>query len=102
VDERGHWHVLFHAESPSGKPWARSGGHACSPDGRDWTYTGTAFNTSVAWADGATTTFKRRERPHLIFADAARPHTPTHLTSAVGWGATDRNFTLVQPIAGSA
>jgi hypothetical protein len=29
-DERGHWHVLFHAESPSGAPWPRSGGHAFS------------------------------------------------------------------------
>ena len=29
-DERGNWHVLFHAESSSGAPWARSGGHAYS------------------------------------------------------------------------
>ena len=56
----------------------------------------------MAWAYGTATTFEQRERPHLIFADAARPHTPTHLTSGVGWGATDRSFTLVQPIAGSA
>ena len=33
-DERGGWHVLFHAESSSGAPWPRSGGHAfsCAPD----------------------------------------------------------------------
>ena len=38
-DARGNWHVLFHAESPSGAPWARSGGHAFSRkgDGRHWT-----------------------------------------------------------------
>ena len=69
-DTRGNWHVLFHAESPSGAPWARSGGHAFSRkgDGRHWTCktsqdsvprfaqlkriafsdTGTAFTTGTA------------------------------------------------------
>lgn len=101
-DHRGNWHVLFHAESPSGKPWMRSGGHACSIDGRRWTYTGTAFNTTVHWTDGTSTVLKRRERPHVIMADATRPHTPTHLSSGVEWGPNDQCFTLIQPIAQEA
>eukprot|EP01043_Picozoa_sp_COSAG02_P009956 COSAG02_NODE_343_length_24147_cov_30.662051_19_plen_165_part_00 len=141
-DERGGWHVLFHAESPSGAPWPRAGGHAfsCAPDpclkqltqpiecpmiepsnvfahlamdltqqhcnsmmrrhdGRHWTYTGTAFNTTVQFSDGSTEVFKRRERPHVIFADPNRATTPTHLSTGVVYGPADACFTLIQPIA---
>lgn len=60
VDGRGNWHVLFHAESPTGAPWARSGGHAFSRDGRRWTYTGTAFDTTVVRsADGTRQLYRR-------------------------------------------
>ena len=98
IDANGHWHVLFHAESPNAAPWPRSGGHACSLDGRHWVYTGTAYNTSVRFADGSVTTYVRRERPHLIFADSMRPSTPTHLSTGVQYGDRDATFTLVQPI----
>ena len=97
-DKRGNWHALFHAESPSGAPWGRSGGHGCSKDGIHWTYTGTAFTTTANFTDGSSVVFSRRERPHLVFSDSSTPHTPTHLTSGVQWGTHDQTFTLIQPI----
>ena len=64
-----------------------------------WTYTGTAFGTTVRFADGTDHIYRRRERPHLVFADAAHPRAPTHLSSGVVYGGTDASFTLLQPIA---
>ena len=100
IDDNGHWHALFHAESASGQPWSRSGGHAFSQDGgASWTYTGTAYTTNVSFTDGSAVAFGRRERPHLVFADPARAGLPTHLSTGVQHGDGDATYTLVQPIA---
>lgn len=94
-DANGYYHALFHLEKGT-----FSGGHACSMDGVHWKYTGVAYNTTVHFRDGTITTFDRRERPHIIFADSKRPHIPTHLTNGVVYGMSngDASYTLVQPI----
>ena len=53
------------------------------PDGREW-HRGARqpFNGTVRFTDGTARDFATRERPQLVFGDAART-TPVALTSAV-------------------
>ena len=98
IDARGAYHAVFHAIEPTSR---LTGAHACSTDGLRWHYTGIAYNATVHFSDGSATTFSRRERPHVVFANPAHPRTPTHLSTAVQYGGKygDATFTLVQPIA---
>ena len=109
LDLNGRMHALFHAEPGTGEDdgltvttGVRSGAHAWSEDGgHTWTLTGIAFNSTVAFEDGSVTVFSRRERPHLVFGDPGRPHTPTHLSTSVQYGGQygDATYTLIQPLA---
>ena len=72
------FHALFHDMGGC----SNVGCHAFSSDGLSWTLSTTpAYDYSVSFADGATTTFSRRERPQLVFD----PDTgaPTHLINGV-------------------
>jgi hypothetical protein len=98
-DSRGNFHALFHKftdEHPS------CGGHAFSSDGASWTLHNTAaYTTTVTTADGASHSFFRRERPHLLFDQSGT--TPIMLfTSLTQWGDPkhpgDAAFTFGQPI----
>ena len=129
-DESGTLHALFHREGGSapqytaahayscddGVSWTHTGGSSFSKtysrvaSGRaidrpsiatvTQIHTGPAFNTTVRYTDGTSFVFSRRERPHVIMGDSARPHTPTHLSSAVQYGGEygDATMTLIQPI----
>jgi hypothetical protein len=51
-----------------------AGRHAFSRDGVEWVLTEQiAYNGTVAFADGSTTTFSKRERPHLLLDEAGNP-----------------------------
>ena len=106
VDEDGVFHAVFHNQIENDDE-RLSGGHAFSVDGIAWTFTGTSWSNKVAFADGSGAyTFSRRERPHLVFGDAAHPHRITALTTGVQYGAgspvyakgQDACFTLLQPV----
>ena len=107
--EDGIFHALFHQQIEYDDERI-CGGHAWSTDGITWTYGGTAYSNRVHFQDGSSETYRRRERPHLIFGDSAQPFLPTHLVNGVqyqpGWfdgpmkWLGDGTFTLVQPIAG--
>ena len=127
VDKRGNFHTLMHAYrgQPCDYPvcdrvrnktfCSAVGGHAFSRDGRDWDISPVvAYTPTQAWQDGRpSTTFRARERPHLIFG--ADGQTPTHFINGVGdpcpgggGGNTgcpdhggDHTFTLIVPL-GSA
>lgn len=69
-DPRRNWHALFHDMSPD----LPAGRHAFSRDGVEWVLTEQiAYNGTVAFADGSTTTFSKRERPHLLLDEAGNP-----------------------------
>ena len=63
--------------------------------------TGIAFNLSVLYEDGTSTTFVQRERPHVVLDERGDP---SHLVSAVTFSLapTLPTCTIVQPIAGGA
>ena len=69
-----------------------------------WTVSGAAYGNTVQYTDGATYTFSRRERPHLVWAPGKRGVTPVALTNGVEYGAAantpyqDTVFTLSQPL----
>ena len=86
------------------------GGHAFSENGRDWNISPViAYTPTQEWEDGSVTTFRARERPHLIFDSEGNP---THFINGVGdpcpgggGGNTgcpnhggDHTFTLVVPL----
>lgn len=78
------------------------GAHAYSTDGgRSWVDTGVAFNLTVDYEDGTSTTFVQRERPHLILD---RQGEPAYLVSAVTYSLapTLPTCTIVQPIGPQA
>eukprot|EP01084_Bolivina_argentea_P053300 97844_1 len=66
IDCAGNYHALFHNNDPD---WEEEvcGGHAFSENGIDWIYTGVAYNNIIKYNDNSQQSFKRRERPHLIF-----------------------------------
>jgi len=99
VDNRGHWHALYHkmfdpnGTTPIPSPgWA--GGHAFSRDGLNWSDVYRCFNTSVELTNGVSFDLKRRERPKLIFDEH---NVPTHLTNGV-MVENGEIFTLVAPL----
>jgi hypothetical protein len=74
------------------------GAHAYSlDDGHTWVDTGVAFNTTVHYQDGSSTTFVQRERPHVVFSDEGEP---AYLVSAVTYSLQPvlPTCTIVQPI----
>ena len=78
------------------------GSHAYSADGgHTWVDTGVAFDLTVAHADGTSTTFVQRERPHVVLGATGEP---THLVSGVTWSLapTLPTSTIVQPIGGAS
>lgn len=119
IDKRGNFHTLMHAfrGQPCEYPicdreanprfCSAAGGHAYSENGQDWYVSPVMPYSPVAvWEDGTNTTFRARERPHLIF-DPKQPGVPTHLINGVGdpgcGGNTgcpgaDHTFSLVVPL----
>lgn len=96
VDKRGNFHILSH-NGPRGETGAPGdcGRHLFSESGLAGTWrTAPLLNASelggcaypragVAFADGTTRTFYRRERPHLVFAANDTTRRPIALTTAV-------------------
>ena len=94
--------------SPTPMIAAMTRGHqppSFSRDGAAWHMSdAVTYNTTVAYTDGSSTTYHRRERPHLLL-DAQRR--PTHLFNGVTSDADqpgykgfqqDHSFTIVQTI----
>lgn len=99
-DARGRFHAIFHQFAGCVDPGAgipACGSHAFSADGKAWTYGGLAFNRTVAFTDGSSYSFNRRERPHIVFGKDGT--TPLALSSGVTYDAAGHAYTLVQPIA---
>jgi len=99
LDTKGRYHAIFH-NMLNNDDQTTCGSHATSDDGIAWTFTGTAYGNKVQYTDGTSTTFSRRERPHLIINDQGQP---THLTTGVVAGdnkgcCDDNSYTHVQPI----
>ena len=90
VDSSGYFHTLAHAfrgqptqyplpgcHFPAGKPvtpgdnpCTATGGHAYSMDGLNWYVSPVApFNSTIAYDDGSSVTFRARERAHLVFGE---------------------------------
>jgi hypothetical protein len=60
-----------------------------------------AFSSTIAFTDGSTETFNRRERSKLFFSDDGEV-TPLYLVTGVqALGTTTTSYTLIQPV-GSA
>eukprot|EP01052_Picozoa_sp_SAG31_P016789 SAG31_NODE_1125_length_9770_cov_2.732499_8_plen_542_part_00 len=83
VDNEGYCHALVHDQ---GMSYGKSGetgsvGHAYSTDCRSWKYSSQpAASTTIEHTDGTSTTWIKRERPHLMFSDDG---TPTFLMTGV-------------------
>jgi hypothetical protein len=100
-DGEDRFHALLHnLEGPHmGADPMLVGVHAFSEDGLAWHYGGLAYTNVVRLADRTSTTFNRRERPHLVFGEGDAARRPLALaTSAEARGAGDRSFTLVQAL----
>ena len=99
------FHAVFHAmiggwHGPEFNN-TQVGAHAYSDDGgHSWTDTETAFNLTVQYDDGTSTTFVQRERPHVVLDAAGNP---SHLVSGVTYSLlpTLPTATIVQPISQS-
>ena len=79
-------------------PNTQVGAHAYSEDGgRTWVSTGVAFNLTVDYVDGTSTTFIQRERPHMVLGSHGEP---THLVSGVTYSLHSSlpTCTIVQPV----
>ncbi|KAL2846354.1 hypothetical protein BJY01DRAFT_263329 [Aspergillus pseudoustus] len=103
-DKRGHWHALAHwmidLVEHDGQKYPRVGAHmfARQLTGPWHFHLHEAFNSSVAFTDGSTQVFKRRERAKLFFSDDGLL-TPLYLVTGVqDMGETGRSYTLVQPV----
>jgi len=110
LDRRGVFHAVFHSQI-EGDDERLCGGHAFSEDGITWTFGGTAWSNEVEFvaAEGSAAykySFSRRERPHLVFGDAADPYRITALTTGVQFGSKaplsvngeDACYTLLQRV----
>jgi hypothetical protein len=122
IDQRGSFHTLMHAfrgqpcdypvcDRKANKTFCSAvGGHAYSTNGYDWDISPViAYTPTQAWEDGTVTTFRARERPHMILDSEGNP---THLLNGVGdpcpgggGGNTgcpgnggDHTFTLIVPV----
>lgn len=126
VDAEENCHALVHDQGRSYGSRGETGsvGHAFSKDCRSWTYSPeAAASTTIAHTDGTSTTWIKRERPHLMFSqdgkmtpqffmtgmmaiDVNKPGAgfehctwANHLdTNAGGKGLCDPGFTHVQTI----
>ena len=84
-DRNGNFHIINHVYSLA--PFASgqykvASGHMYSRDGLEWHRAADApFDGTMGFSDGTATVFATRERPQLVFADAART-TPCGLTNA--------------------
>jgi hypothetical protein len=103
-DKRGNWHFLAHwmidIVEEDGQKWPHVGAHMFARNlTGPWTFKQQeAFNSSVAFTDGTTQLFKRRERPKLFFSDDGEL-TPLYLITGVQeMNQTGPSYTLVQPI----
>ena len=108
-DARGHFHALFHALDRWGTADAGStvGGHAYSRDGLAWAYSREyAYSTTVAFDDGTSTTFARRERPEAVVVDGSVVALVTGVVDPdaqqPAGSQRDRSWTLVQPVVSRA
>ena len=109
MGEGGVFHAVFHNQIQDDDE-KLCGGHAYSTDGIKWVFTGTAFGSTVSYTDGSTYAFSRRERPHMVFGDKARPLTVTALSTGVQFGrdapvstaSQDACYTLLQHVATNA
>lgn len=102
-DKRGHWHALAHwmidIVEKNGTKYPRVGAHMFSRtlEG-EWRFkVQEAFNSSVAFTDGSTEVFNRRERPKLFFSDDGEV-TPLYMVNGVQPLGSSLSYTLIQPI----
>lgn len=67
--------------------------------GNKWTFNNAtlAFNTTVHFTDGTTTTYFRRERPQLFFSNDGSL-TPIALVTGVQEVHSPQSYTLIQPV----
>ncbi|KAK3241487.1 hypothetical protein CYMTET_48754 [Cymbomonas tetramitiformis] len=97
----GSFHAILHGRDSRAHEPAQAwvGRHAFSEDGHQWHVSPrAAYSCHVQFNDGESTTFLRREQPHLIFDKKGRI---SHLvTAVVPPNDADYSFTLIQP-AGS-
>lgn len=94
-DRRGNLHALFHKftdEHPNSGGHAFARASAAGAGGAGWTVSAAAaYTTAITTADGAVTTFNRRERPHLLL-DAATGRVPLMLyTTLTQWSSSGAN-----------
>jgi hypothetical protein len=98
------FHALFHDMGGC----SAVGCHAYSRDGLAWTLSSTpAYNYTVSFTDGSSTTFSRRERPQLVFDPATGA--PTHLINGVQLpkseqpkgGQDDATYSIIVPLGGA-
>ena len=86
IDQRGNFHTLMHAfrgqpcdypvcDRVHNKTYCSAvGGHAFSQNGYDWDISPViAYTPTQAWEDGTVTTFRARERPHMILDQKGSP-----------------------------
>lgn len=102
TDADGNYHAVFHHCFQCPKACV-CGGHAYSADGEHWHYpyiNGSAYWENVTFTNGEVVEFKRRERPHLVFA--ADGVTPVALTNGAGIDGVgmygDATWTFLQPL----
>ena len=96
-DSQGHFHCITHS-------YDQCGYHSFSTDGWQWSFAPVvdgdtdlcAFTYTVAFEDGSSRQFSRRERPHIVMDG----HAPIALTTAVTYR-DDASYTLLQPIGQS-
>lgn len=103
-DKRGHWHALAHwmidIVEKNGTKYPRVGAHMFSRtlEGKWQFKVQEAFSSKVAFTDGSTETFGRRERPKLFFSEDGEL-SPLYLVTGVQEvGAKGTSWTFVQPI----
>ncbi|OAL52106.1 hypothetical protein IQ07DRAFT_403431 [Pyrenochaeta sp. DS3sAY3a] len=102
-DKRGHWHALAHwmidIVEKNGTKYPRVGAHMFSRTLEGgWQFkVQEAFNSSVAFTDGSTEVFNRRERPKLFFSDDGEV-TPLYMVNGVQPLGSPLSYTLIQPI----
>lgn len=101
-DKRGHWHFLVHhmVDIALGLKGPRVGAHAYARDWKGpWHYNNItlAYNTTVDFTDGNSTTYYRRERPKLYFSEDGEM-TPLYLVNGVQEFDSPASYTLIQPI----
>lgn len=105
-DRRGNHHLLAHwmidIVQHNGTKYPRVGAHMFSRALHGtWTFKPhEAFSSLVDFGAGDVETFKRRERPKLVFSSDGEM-TPLYLVTgvqALGEGVGGRSYTLVQPV----